>query len=74
MFNVLTIDVYNLVDLSVTLFFVTPIASKKFEISLDILREPFLVSTPVGESVIAKRVYKNCPIMLPNRDSYVELA
>ena len=31
------------------------------------------MSTPVGESVLAKRVYKNCPIMLPNRVSYVDL-
>ena len=31
------------------------------------------MSTPVSESVVAKRVYKNCPIMLPNRVSYVEL-
>ena len=29
--------------------------------------------TLVGESVVAKRVYKNLPIMLPNRVSYVEL-
>ena len=31
------------------------------------------MSTPVGEPVIAKRVYTNCPIMLPNRVSYDEL-
>ena len=37
------------------------------------MNEPFIVSTPVGESVVAKRVYRNCPIMLSNRFSYVEL-
>ena len=31
------------------------------------------MSTPVGESVVATRVYRNCPIMFPNRVSYVEL-
>ena len=31
------------------------------------------MSTPVGESIVAKRVYRNCPIMLPNRVSYVDL-
>ena len=31
------------------------------------------MSTPVGESVVETRVYRNCPIMLPNRVSYVEL-
>ena len=27
----------------------------------------------MGESVVAKRVYRNCPIMLSNRVSYIEL-
>ena len=31
------------------------------------------MSTPVGESVVAKRVYRSFPIMLPNRVSYVDL-
>ena len=37
------------------------------------MHEPFIMSTPVGESIVFKRVYTNCPIMLPNRVSYVEL-
>ena len=32
-----------------------------------------MLSTPVGESVVAKRVYRNFPILLLNRVSYVEL-
>ena len=32
-----------------------------------------MVSTPVGESVVAKRVNRNCHIMLPNKVTYVEL-
>ena len=28
---------------------------------------------PVGELIVAKRVYRNCPIMLPNRVTFVEL-
>ena len=39
----------------------------------DILDELFIVSTPEIESVVAKRVYRNCPIMFQNRVSYVEL-
>ena len=31
------------------------------------------MSTPMGESVVAKRVYQNFPILLPNRFSYVDL-
>ena len=33
----------------------------------------FMVTTSVGESVIAKIVYRNCPIMFSNRVTYVEL-
>ena len=31
------------------------------------------MSTLVGESVIAKKVYRSCPILLPNRVSCVDL-
>ena len=30
------------------------------------------MSTPVCESVVAKRVYRNCPMMLPSRVSYID--
>ena len=49
-----------------TLSFVTPLVAKKFYILRDILHEPFIVSTPLGESVVAKGcieiVLKCCPI------------
>ena len=35
-----------------------------------------MVTTQVGESVVEKIVYRNCPLMLPNRnthDEFVEL-
>ena len=54
------------------LSFVTPLIARKFDILPDILNEPFMVTTPVGESVVVKRVYRNCPIMLPNRVTHVE--
>ena len=71
--KVFSIDVYVLLDPGATLSFVTPLVDKMFDILPDILHEPFIVSTPVGESVVAKKVYRNCPTMLPNRVSYVEL-
>ena len=49
MLKVFSIDVYVLLDPSPTLSFVTPLVDKKFEILHNILHEPFLVSTPVGE-------------------------
>ena len=38
----------------------------KFEILPDMLDNPFLVSIPVGDSVVVNRVYKGSPISLPN--------
>ena len=32
-----------------------------------------MVSTPVVESVVAKRIYGNCPIILLNRVNHMEL-
>ena len=61
MLKVFSFDVYALLDPGATLSFMTPLVAKKF----DILHEPFIVSTPVGESVVGKRVHRNCPIMLP---------
>ena len=73
MLKVFYIDLYALLDPGATLSFVTPLVAKKIDILPNILHEPLIVSTPVGESVVAKRVYKNYPIMLPNRVLYVEL-
>ena len=52
---------------------VIPFVAKKFDILHDILIEPFVVSTPVGDSMVAKRVYRNCPKILPNRVTHFEL-
>ena len=32
-----------------------------------------MVTIPVGETMVAKIVYRNCPITLPNRVTHVEL-
>ena len=66
MLRVFSIDVYVLFDRGATLSFVTPLISRTFDILPNTLNEPFMVSNLVGELVIAKRVCKNCPIMLPN--------
>ena len=34
----------------------------RFSVKPELLKDPFHVSTPVGESVIAKIVYRKCPI------------
>ena len=47
MLQVFSINVYNVLEISVTLSFITPLVDMKFNMLLDVLREPFLVTTPV---------------------------
>ena len=54
--QVFSIDVYYLLFPGATLSFVTPLVASKFDILSNILIETFMVSTPVGELVVAKRV------------------
>ena len=51
----------------------TPLVVMKFVVLPDIFVELFSVTTPVGDSVVAKRVYKSCPILLSNRVTLVDL-
>ena len=64
MLQVISFDVYFLLDQGAILYFTTPFVATKFYILPNILNEPFTVATAVGDSVVAKRVYRNCPIML----------
>ena len=71
--QVFSIDFYALLEWSARLYFVTPLIDSNFDILPDVLNEPIIVTNPVGDSVVAKRVYRNCPIMLPYSVSHVEL-
>lgn len=62
--QVLYLYLYVLLELEALLSFVTPYIAINFGISPDILEEPLLVSTPVGSSIIARRVYKNYPVIV----------
>ncbi|XP_070003061.1 uncharacterized protein [Nicotiana sylvestris] len=66
-------DVYALIDPSSTLSYVTPFVAMGFEIKPDQLHEPFLVSTPVGESITAARVYRGCVVTIQGRDTAADL-
>ena len=55
--HVFTFPTYALLDLGSTLSFVTPLVASKFNLLPEILHEPFLVSTPIGDSIRAERVY-----------------
>ena len=67
MLQVFSIDVYALLDLGSTLSFFTPFVASQFDIFPNILNEPFMVTIPVGDSMVKKRVHRNCLIKLPNR-------
>ncbi|XP_049363665.1 uncharacterized protein LOC125828397 [Solanum verrucosum] len=51
------LDVYVLLDPGATLSFVTSYVSMKFDVLPDVMLEPFSVSTSIGDSVVAKKVY-----------------
>ena len=48
--------VYALLDTGSTLYMVNPFVANQFDLLLEILHEPFLVSTPLGDSVKAEGV------------------
>jgi len=65
--------VYALIDPGVTLSYVTPFVAKKFGVEPELLHEPFAVSTPVGDSVKARRVYYGCLVTICGRDTLANL-
>ena len=73
MLQVLSINVYRLLDQGATLCFVTPLVARKFDVFPDILIELFSVCTPKGDSIVAKKIYRKYPIMLLNRVTLVYL-
>ncbi|WMV25033.1 hypothetical protein MTR67_018418 [Solanum verrucosum] len=71
--SVFQLDVYAFVDPGGTLSFVTPYVAMRFDVFPNVLLEPFIVSSPIGDSVVAKRVYRKCPISLSHRVTLVDL-
>ncbi|XP_070010121.1 uncharacterized protein [Nicotiana sylvestris] len=70
--SVSSYDVYVLIDPSSTLSYVTPLVASKFEIKPELVK-PFEVFTPVGDSVIAKQVYRGCIIVVHGRPTVADL-
>ena len=46
---------------------------KKFERTPELLVKPFEVSIPVGESIVAKKVYRNCIVTVCDHDTLADL-
>lgn len=64
-------NVYALLDPGATFSFVTPLVAKKFHVLLDVFFETFFVITKVGYFVIARRIFRSCPISFPNKVTWV---
>uniref|UniRef100_M1DU27 Gag-pol polyprotein n=1 Tax=Solanum tuberosum TaxID=4113 RepID=M1DU27_SOLTU len=73
MIKLFTFDVYALLNLGVSLYFVTPYIAMNFDIIPEQLLEPFGVSTLVGESILAERVYRDCTISINQKNTMAEL-
>ncbi|XP_070011281.1 uncharacterized protein [Nicotiana sylvestris] len=56
--TICTLDAYALMDPESTFSYVTPYFALDFRIESEQLLEPFFVSTPVGDSLVASRVYR----------------
>uniref|UniRef100_M1DJ04 Gag-pol protein n=1 Tax=Solanum tuberosum TaxID=4113 RepID=M1DJ04_SOLTU len=65
--KVFQLDVYGLQDPGSTFSFVTPYVTMRFDVLPYVLLEPFYVSAPFGDSIVAKRVYRKCPVSLSHR-------
>ena len=71
--SVLSHPVYALIDPGSTLSYVTSLVAEKFNRTPEFLVKSFEVSTPVGESIIAKRVYRNCIVTVGGHDTLADL-
>ncbi|MDV3185153.1 MAG: hypothetical protein Q8842_02225, partial [Candidatus Phytoplasma australasiaticum] len=56
-----------------SLSFITPYIAINFGVNPETLAEPFSVSTPVGVSVIARKVYRNFSIIISQKVPLIDL-
>lgn len=62
MLTVFVLDICVLLDSVANLSFITPYIAVKFDRNPEVLSSLFSVCTPVAESILKKRVYRNCPV------------
>lgn len=65
--------VYALIDPGSTLSYFTPLVARKLGRTSKLLNKPLAVSTPTGESIIARRVYCDCIVTICDRDTLADL-
>ncbi|XP_070050567.1 uncharacterized protein [Nicotiana tomentosiformis] len=66
-------DVYALIDPGTTLSYVTPYVAMEFGIEPEQLHETFSVSTLIGDSIVAVKVYMDCVVTVHGRDTLADV-
>ena len=59
MLQVVSINIYVLLDTSATLSFLKPLVARKFDVLSDVLIEPVSVCTLMGDSIVQKESIGN---------------
>lgn len=72
-FQIFSHKVYVLLDLESTLSYMTPYVVVGFGFEPDMIAESFSVSTLVGDSVVARKVYKFFFVSIISKDTMVDL-
>ncbi|XP_070004699.1 uncharacterized protein [Nicotiana sylvestris] len=67
------IDCYALIDPGSSLSYFTPFIASSFGVEPEQLHEPFSVSNPVGDSITAVRVYRNCVVTICGHATMTDL-
>ncbi|XP_060190366.1 uncharacterized protein LOC132619489 [Lycium barbarum] len=65
-------SVYALIDPGSTLSYISPLVANEIRIESEPI-EPFEVATPVGDSVIARQVYRDCSVIISDRCTKTDL-
>ncbi|XP_070045491.1 uncharacterized protein [Nicotiana tomentosiformis] len=65
--------IYALMDPGSTFSYITPFIAGKLDMRSELLLQSVEVSTPVGDSIIANHVYRDCTVLINDRPTSVDL-
>ncbi|XP_070049534.1 uncharacterized protein [Nicotiana tomentosiformis] len=65
--------IYALMDPGSTFSYITPFIAGKLDMRSELLPQPVEVSTPVGNSIVANHVYRDCTVLINDRPTSVDL-
>ncbi|XP_015168940.1 uncharacterized protein [Solanum tuberosum] len=75
--GILTISsqvVYALIDPGSTFSYITPFIASKIDMKSELFPQPVEVSTSVGDSILASRVYRGCTVLINDHPTSADLA